>query len=134
MKEDEGGRRRARHPSFSYAPRDEKVATYQVTFVTDGRELQTTVVAEEYLLDAAAAAGLELPYMCLQGWCTTCAGRILEGKVDQSEALRIYPQDEAAGFVLLCSAFPRSDLRILTCQKEQLRVLRRSLSLPAPRG
>jgi ferredoxin len=110
------------------------VATYQVTFVTNGRELQTTVGADEYLLDAAAAAGLELPSMCLQGWCTTCTGRALEGKVDQSEALRIYPQDEAAGFVLLCSAFPRSDLRILTGQKEQLRALRRSLSLPAPRG
>jgi ferredoxin len=72
--------------------------------------------------------------MCLQGWCTTCAGRVLEGDVNQSEALRIYPQDEAAGFVLLCSAFPRSDLRIRTLQKEDLRALRRSLGLPTPRG
>ena len=110
------------------------MATYQVTFVTNDREIQTEVREDEYLLNAAAAAGLELPFMCLQGWCTTCAGRVLDGKVDQSEALRIYPQDEAAGFVLLCSAFPRSDLRILTHQKEQLRALRRSLGLPAPRG
>ena len=110
------------------------MATYQVTFVTSGREVQTEVRDDQYLLDAAAAAGLELPYMCLQGWCTTCAGRLLEGKVEQTEALRIYPQDEAAGFVLLCSAFARSDLRILTHQKEELRALRRSLGLPAPRG
>jgi ferredoxin len=110
------------------------VATYQVTFVTNGREVRTDVGEDEYLLDAAAAAGLELPAMCLQGWCTTCAGRVLQGTVDQSEALRVYPQDEAAGFVLLCSAFPRSDLRILTHQKEELRALRRSLALPAPRG
>lgn len=110
------------------------MATYQVTFVTNGRELQTEAAEDEYLLNAAAAAGLELPYMCLQGWCTTCAGRVLEGKVDQSEALRVYPQDEAAGFVLLCSAFPRSNVRILTHQKEQLRALRRSFGLPAPRG
>jgi ferredoxin len=110
------------------------VTTYQVTFVTNGREVRTEVRDDQYLLDAAAAAGLELPYMCLQGWCTTCAGRVLEGKADQSEALRIYPQDEAAGFVLLCSAFPRSDMRILTHQKEELRARRRSLGLPAPRG
>src|SRR5438132_8779548 len=121
--------RRPRHPSFSCAPRDLKVATYQVTFVTNGRELQTKVGADEYLLDAAAAAGLQLPFMCLQGWCTTCAGKMLEGKVDQAEALRLYAEDEAAGFVLLCSAFPRSDLRILTHQKEQLRDRRRSLGL-----
>ena len=124
----------AAHPLFSWAARDEKVATYQVTFVTNDREIQTEVREDEYLLNAAAAAGLELPFMCLQGWCTTCAGRVVDGKVDQAEALRIYPQDEAAGFVLLCSAFPRSDLRILTHQKEQLRALRRSLGLPAPRG
>ena len=115
-------------------PRDEKVATYQVTFVTNDGEVPTDVGDDQYLLDAAAAAGLELPFMCLQGWCTTCAGRVLQGKVDQSEALRVYPQDEAAGFVLLCSAFPRSDLRIRTHQKEELRAFRRSLGLPAPRG
>jgi len=110
------------------------VATYQVTFITNGEELRTEVADKEYLLNAAAAAGRDLPFMCLQGWCTTCAGRVLEGKVDQSEALRVYPEDEAAGFVLLCSAYPRSDLRILTHQKEELRALRRSHGLPAPRG
>jgi ferredoxin len=109
-------------------------ATYQVTFVTGDRETRTTVRADEYLLDAATAAGLELPFMCLQGWCTTCAGKILEGRVDQSEARRFYPQDAAAGFVLLCSAYPRSDLRILTHQKEEMRAHRRALGLPAPRG
>ena len=98
------------------------------------REVRTDVRDDEYLLDAAAAAGLELPFMCLQGWCTTCAGRVLDGQVDQSEALRIYPQDQAAGFVLLCSAFARSNLRILTHQKEELRALRQSFGLPSPRG
>jgi len=110
------------------------VATYHVTFITDHGEVQTEAADDEYLLDAAAAAGLNLPFMCLQGWCTTCAAKILEGKVDQSEALRFYPEDAAAGFVLLCSAFPRSDLRIRTHQKEELRALRLSLGLPTPRG
>jgi ferredoxin len=110
------------------------VATYQVTFTTPGGEKQVAVKDDEYLLEAGVNAGLDLPFMCLQGWCTTCAGKLLEGKVDQSEALRYYSQDEAAGFVLLCSAFPRSDLRILTHQKEQMRAHRRAHGLPAPRG
>ena len=110
------------------------MTTYRVTFITSDRQVQTEVADDEYLLDAAARSGLDLPYMCLQGWCTTCAGRILEGRVDQSEARRVYPEDESAGFVLLCSAFARSDLRIITHQKEQLRAYRRALGLPAPRG
>jgi ferredoxin len=111
------------------------MATFQVTFVTpDGREVRARAPDDEYLLNAAAEAGLELPFMCLQGWCTTCAGRILEGRADQSEARRVYPQDIAAGYVLLCSAYPRSDLRILTHQKEQMRAHRRAHGLPAPHG
>lgn len=110
------------------------MAKYQLTFVTGDSEVRTEVADDGYLLDAAAAAGLELPYMCLQGWCTTCGGRVLQGKVDQHEALRLYPEDETAGFVLLCSAFARSDLRILTHQKEELRALRAAHGLPAPRG
>lgn len=112
----------------------ETVATFHVTFITGDREVSTEAGEHEYLLDVAAAAGLEMPYMCLQGWCTTCAGKVLHGSVDQSEARRIYPQDTAAGFVLLCSAFARSDLRILTHQKEQMRAHRLALDLPAPRG
>ena len=110
------------------------MATYPVTFVTETREIHTEAADDEYLLNAAGAAGLELPFMCLQGWCTTCAGKLLEGKVDQSEARRFYPQDAAAGFVLLCSAYARSDLRILTHQREAMRSHRRAHGLPAPRG
>jgi ferredoxin len=110
------------------------VATYQVTYVAPGREVVARVPDDVYLLDAASEAGLDLPYMCLQGWCTTCAGRVLDGQVDQSEAQRLYPQDAAAGFVLLCSAFARSDLRILTHQKEAMREHRGALGLPVPKG
>lgn len=112
----------------------EKGVTYPVTFVSGSGEVQVEAAGDEYLLDVATAAGLDLPYSCLQGWCTTCAGRLLEGKVDQSEARRLYPQDKEAGFVLLCSAYARSPLRILTHQKDQMRAFRRAHGLPAPRG
>jgi ferredoxin len=111
------------------------VATYPVIFVTpNGKEVPTQATDDQYLLDAAIEAGLDLPYFCLQGWCCTCAGRILEGRVDQSEARRFFPQDAEANYVLLCSAYPRSPLRILTHQKEAMRAHRRALGLPTPRG
>jgi len=110
------------------------MAVYHVHFVLGERDVTIDVRDDQYLLDAAAAAGLDLPHMCLQGWCTTCAAKMLDGTVDQSEALRIYPEDQTAGFVLLCSAFARSDLKIVTHQRDEMRNLRRSLGLPAPRG
>ncbi len=109
-------------------------ATYKVTFITPDGETDVQVAANEYLLSAAVKAGLDLPFTCLQGWCITCAGRIQEGKVDQSEAFRVFPEDEAAGYVLLCSAYPYSDLRIRTHQKAELRVHRKAYGLPAPEG
>ncbi len=115
--------------------------SHLVTFVTDDREVQVPVTEDKYLLDAGVEAGLDLPYMCLQGWCTTCAGRVLatpcvglSGTVDQSEARRIYPEDEAAGFVLLCSAYARTDVRIRTHQKDEMRQHRQARGLPTPRG
>jgi ferredoxin len=86
----------------------------------------------EYLWDAAARNGIMLPAICHQGRCLTCAGKLLSGQVDQSDANAYYPADEAAGFVLLCRARPRSDVRILTHQQWVMRAHRVALGLPAP--
>lgn len=110
------------------------MATYRVTFVSADREVTVDVAADEYVLDAGVRAGLELPYMCLQGWCTTCAAKLLQGTVDQSEARRYFPQDQQAGFVLICSAYARSDLRLRTHQREAMREHRITHGLPVPRG
>lgn len=109
-------------------------AAYEVTFITPEGEARYQVAEDEYLLSAALRAGLDLPFTCLQGWCITCAARIERGEADQSEALRVYSEDKAAGYVLLCSAYPRSDLRIRTHQKAALRVARKAHGLPAPEG
>jgi ferredoxin len=107
---------------------------YPVT-LSDGVREQTLEVGEdEYIWDAARAAGLELPASCLQGWCVTCAGKLISGEVDQSGAIRYYPEDHQAGFVLLCTAKPRSATRILTHQQEACRAHRVKLGLPTPLG
>jgi ferredoxin len=88
--------------------------------------------ADDHIWDAAARAGVRLPAICHQGRCLTCAGKLLEGRVDQSDSDSWFAEDHAAGFVLLCTAKPRSDVRILTHQQDEMRLHRVSLGLPAP--
>jgi len=92
------------------------------------------VGAEEYVLDAARAAGLRLPSVCEQGWDIACAAKVLRGTLDHSDARRYYPEDEEAGFALLCVAKPRSDARLRTHATEEMRVHRGKHGLPAPLG
>ncbi|HLO52133.1 MAG TPA: 2Fe-2S iron-sulfur cluster-binding protein, partial [Kamptonema sp.] len=53
------------------------------------------------------------------GVCTTCAAQILEGTVDQRDGMGVSPELQAEGFVLLCVAYPRSNLKIET-EKEEI--------------
>jgi ferredoxin len=65
---------------------------------------------DEYLLYSMLDSGIDSPYICEQGWCLACAARLKSGSVEQKDALTFYPEDSEAGFVLLCSTKPRSDL------------------------
>src|SRR4051794_38679685 len=70
---------------------------------------------------AAAERGIRLPAICHQGRCLTCAGRLLSGAVDQSQASSYFLEDQKAGFYLLCTAKPRSDVCVLTDQQWVMR-------------
>lgn len=69
--------------------------------------------SDEYLLYAMIDAGIETPFICEQGWCLACAAKLVSGKIDDSAALTRYLQDGEAGFLLLCSARPLTDLVLL---------------------
>ena|SRR5438067_3067884 len=88
--------------------------------------------AAEYILNAAAAEGVWLPAICRQGRCLTCAARLLEGAVEHDRPDSYFKEDETAGFILLCRAMPRSDLRICTHQESEMRAHRLAHELPAP--
>jgi ferredoxin len=76
------------------------------TIVFEARE-------DEYLLYSMIDAAIDSPYICEQGWCLACAARLQSGDVDRSGALTVYPEDADAGFILLCSTKPRSDLVLI---------------------
>ncbi|MBD2514546.1 2Fe-2S iron-sulfur cluster binding domain-containing protein [Nostoc sp. FACHB-973] len=79
------------------------------------------VAESQYILDAVEATGLRLPVGCRYGACITCAARLIEGEVDQSEAIALKSAQEAMGYVLLCIAYPRSDCKFevgVECQDQ----------------
>ncbi len=89
---------------------------------------------EERIWGAAAENGLALPAICHQGRCLTCAGLLLEGAVEHDHPDTYFPEDEAAHYILICCAMPRSDVRIRSHQESEMRKHRIAAGLPAPYG
>jgi ferredoxin len=110
------------------------VKTYHAQLRTPEGIVRLEVGEDEYILDAAYRAGYDLPSMCLQGFCLTCACKLIKGDVDQSDAIRYYPEDRKSRFILICSAKPRSDLCLRTHQKKQMQRHRKKSGLPYPHG
>ena len=86
------------------------VATFSVEFVRSGRTIN--VPADQYVLDAALAAGMRPASSCSQGMCGTCKTTMLDGSVDMQHNGGIRPKEVAQNKILICCSKPLSDLRI----------------------
>ncbi|HEY9738176.1 MAG TPA: 2Fe-2S iron-sulfur cluster-binding protein [Trichocoleus sp.] len=93
--------------------------TYSVEINHQGTTHTLSVSADQTILTAAQDAGLDLPYSCSAGVCTTCAALVTEGQVDQTDGMGVSPDLQAQGYALLCVAYPRSDLKLET-EKEDI--------------
>ena len=68
---------------------------------------------DQDIISAAKMNGIDLPSSCCSGVCTDCASMILEGSVDQEDAMGLNDDLREKGFALLCVAHPKSDLNIV---------------------
>ncbi|MCL4541856.1 MAG: 2Fe-2S iron-sulfur cluster binding domain-containing protein [Chloroflexi bacterium] len=110
------------------------VVAHRVEFIFDDRVEPVAVREDEFILTAARRAGLELPSLCEQGWCITCACCLLSGIVDQSASRRYFAADRDAGFVLICTGRPKADVQLRPYASEAMRRFRIAHRLPVPRG
>ena len=66
------------------------------------------------ILDAASAAGLEVPFSCTSGVCGTCRAKLIEGAVRMERNFALDKAEVAAGFVLTCQSHPTTERVLLS--------------------
>jgi ring-1,2-phenylacetyl-CoA epoxidase subunit PaaE len=99
---------------FGGKPRPKKVVAADAppkaiaSLIIDGKRRDVPVAEDEAILDAALRAGVDLPFACKGGMCSTCRAKLVEGEAPMDINYSLEPWELKAGFVLTCQAKPSS--------------------------
>ena len=96
--------------------------TYKVTIRNKetGKTYEELVDSKEYILKEFEKKGLKLPFSCRNGCCTSCAVKIISGKLDQPEAMGVSQALKDKGYALLCVAKAIEDLVVETTFNDEV--------------
>jgi ring-1,2-phenylacetyl-CoA epoxidase subunit PaaE len=79
------------------------------SLIIDGKRREVPVAEGEAILDAALRAGMDLPFACKGGMCSTCRAKLVEGEAEMEVNYSLEPWELKAGFILTCQARPCSE-------------------------
>ena len=77
--------------------------------IIDGKRREVPIADGEAILDAALRAGIDLPFACKGGMCSTCRAKLVEGKAEMEFNYSLEPWELEKGFILTCQARPTTD-------------------------
>lgn len=97
-----------------------QVYTVQIHNRQKGTYHSVQVPDDRYILMSAESQGVDLPFACRNGACTTCAVRIHAGELHQPEAVGLSPKLRERGYALLCVSYPCSDLEVETQDEDEV--------------
>jgi ring-1,2-phenylacetyl-CoA epoxidase subunit PaaE len=87
----------------------------RIVIVRDGMQREIAFMkGQPSILDAASAAGLEVPYSCTSGVCGTCRAKLIEGEVRMERNFALDKKEVANGYVLTCQAHPLTERLVLS--------------------
>ncbi|MDI7862790.1 phenylacetate-CoA oxygenase/reductase subunit PaaK [Rhizobiaceae bacterium n13] len=84
------------------------VPAHTAVLTVDGKRREVPVAEGESILDAALRAGMDLPFACKGGMCSTCRAKVVEGEAEMEVNYSLEPWEVEAGFVLTCQSHPKS--------------------------
>jgi ring-1,2-phenylacetyl-CoA epoxidase subunit PaaE len=107
-------------PHHEHKPQtvDPARAECEVTVIIDGATKSFMLDrAKENIIDAGLRNGIELPYSCKGGVCSTCRAKLVSGEVDMDVNFALEDYEIARGFVLTCQSYPVTDRVTVTTIK-----------------